>query len=259
MLKKIYSSLQENFLATKSDFVPEKYRSNFVCFGGASEVPYIFRKMLPENTKRVLVIGLCGGRDYFYFKTSGFETYGVDLGEIPEIDNLTVANVEEELPFEDGFFDAIIVSEVLEHLIKDYDAIQHWKKALKDDGVIVFSIPFLHDMEETHVRLYTPKIAERLFKSCGLEMMEFIERPAFGFHIPAINYLNHLFSMITFVLFKRTIYGVTLPVLWKMSYVLGKQQFFLRKLSKRWGGYYSCRKAKSNFDYVSFNKEKFVT
>lgn len=257
ILKNIYLSLKENYLGDKSNLIPEKYRSNFVCFGEASEVTYIFSKMIPKEFKKILVVGIFGGRDYFYFKVNGFETYGLDLDIIPEIDNLTIANIEKELPFEDRFFDVIILSEVLEHLIKDYDAIQNLKRVLRDDGLIIFSIPFLHDMEETHVRLYTPKIIERFFKVCGLEILEFIERPTFGFYISLINFTNHFFSIITYTFLKQTIYKISLPILWKLSYILGKKRFFLRRFSKRWGGYYSCKKSESTLNYLAFNKEIF--
>src|ERR1700694_2325880 len=99
LLKNYYERLKADHLGPEAAAVPKAYWSQFVCYGGASEVQYIVGEMVPQTANRVLVIGVFGGRDYFYLKRRGVHAvHGVDLALIPGFENLAVANVEEELP-----------------------------------------------------------------------------------------------------------------------------------------------------------------
>ena len=50
--------------------------------------------------------------------------------------------------FSGGKFDVIIMIEVLEHIKEDVKAIQRLNRILKDDGIIVISVPYAEKMEE---------------------------------------------------------------------------------------------------------------
>ena len=101
MLKRAYSILKRRYLNSLGYQVPEKYQSTFVCWGGAAEVQYIYGRFLKELPfgSRILIVGVMGGRDYFYFKNLGYKVTALDLGLQPEIENIVIANVEEPLPF----------------------------------------------------------------------------------------------------------------------------------------------------------------
>ena len=252
-----YENAKAAYLRDQAEIVPQAYRSNFVCFGGASEVQYIIWKMIPKSAKRILVVGVFGGRDYFGLKVRGVEVHGVDLKELPEYENLSVANVEEGLPFPDQFFDAIVMNEVLEHLVRDYQALNHLKRVLKDDGVLVMSVPFLHEAEPTHVRVHTRRSVERLLLCCGYTLDSVIERPGLGIWPRWVNWVNHGISILLFAGFGRTIYPITLPLLWKVEYWSGRHCLPWRRYSRCWGGYFAFRKAKLGLDYISLNKQVF--
>lgn len=71
------------------------------------------------------------------------------------------------LPFEDGSFDKIVCSEVLEHIPDDKQGIKEMVRVLKDDGTLVISVPSYlqesicwglstdyHENPGGHVRIY---------------------------------------------------------------------------------------------------------
>jgi SAM-dependent methyltransferase len=65
-----------------------------------------------------------------------------DGGSIPEAGpwGVTQASVY-ELPFADGAFDCVIISEVLEHLHREHDALGELSRVLKPGGVLAVSVP----------------------------------------------------------------------------------------------------------------------
>jgi hypothetical protein len=77
--KSIYEAMKKDFLGEKSKIVPKKYWSQFVCLGGASEVQYQIGQLIPNEKRKILVVGIFGGRDYFYLKTIGKDVYCLDL------------------------------------------------------------------------------------------------------------------------------------------------------------------------------------
>lgn len=101
--------------------------------------------------KTVLEIGCAGGETLAYLKTQGAEKlFGIELREDvaaiararSEIDEVYVADFTvQDLPFEEGTFDLIIVSFVLEHIIDPWSAVKKIAKYLKPGGQLVGSLP----------------------------------------------------------------------------------------------------------------------
>lgn len=185
ILEDHYDRLKENYLGSRAAAVPIEYRSNFVSYKGASDLQFILANAIPTSAKRVLVIGVFGGRDYFFLKTRGdHEVHAVDLQAMPGFDNLEIANIEESLPYPEKFFDAIVMSEVIEHLVEDARALKNVRNVLADDGILFLSVPFLHEQEQAHVRVHTRLSVIRLLSCCGFEASDIIERPGLGFFLP---------------------------------------------------------------------------
>ncbi len=257
-LQRAYKQLQMAYLGPDAVRVPPPYRSTFICYGGSSEVQYIVGRLVPASAKRVLVVGVFGGRDYFYLKLRGMhDVHAVDLMPISGFDNLAVANVEEGLPYPDQFFDAIVTNEVLEHLLKDNCALGHLRRVLKDDGTLVLSVPFLHQSEPTHLRVHTRVSLERLLASCGFQVRDVVERPGLGCYISWINVLNHVASLITFWTIGITVYGAVLPHIWRLEYVMGHRRLPWRRFSRAWGAYVACQKTSQWMNYLAMNQQVF--
>jgi 2-polyprenyl-3-methyl-5-hydroxy-6-metoxy-1,4-benzoquinol methylase len=101
-----------------------------------------------------------------------------------------VGNVETmALPYEPGVFDALICSEVLEHLTDPAPVLRRLVSLLKPGGRVYASSPNIAHwrivmellrgrfdyeergvMDRTHLRWFTPNSFRRLFEDCGVEV-----------------------------------------------------------------------------------------
>ncbi|MBI5248486.1 MAG: class I SAM-dependent methyltransferase [Desulfomonile tiedjei] len=74
------------------------------------------------------------------------ENYGLDVLYA----NLSVAKrpdiqaYAECLPFREGFFDAVICSEMIEHVMNPLQVLEEIQRVLKPNGVLLISVPFLN-------------------------------------------------------------------------------------------------------------------
>lgn len=104
-----------------------------------------------KNAQKILEVGAGGGDTLCRIKELGLakEVVGFELVEIAnsnqrrsEIDNFIFGNIEnDELPFEENYFDVIICGDVLEHLIDPWSVLEKLNKYLKYDGVAIISLP----------------------------------------------------------------------------------------------------------------------
>lgn len=73
-----------------------------------------------------------------------------------------------KLPYQDGFFDAVVSFDVFEHIENDNKAINEVYRVLKSDGVLIFTVPafqFLyssHDKALEHFRRYSKQSVTKL-------------------------------------------------------------------------------------------------
>jgi ubiquinone/menaquinone biosynthesis C-methylase UbiE len=110
---------------------------------------------LPPKTQRLLDVG-CGG-GHFAKEARGrvVEYYGVDVSPVlleRARANLTSVSdecrihlaqcdIDQVLPFEDGFFDAVTCIAVLEHVMNPPSVIDEIHRVLKANGVFVLEVP----------------------------------------------------------------------------------------------------------------------
>lgn len=112
---------------------------------------------------------------------------------------VTIANASiYELPFPDAAFDAVILSEVLEHVEREADGLAEVRRVLKPGGLAIVTVPHadypfwwdpINKMLETlfgkhihrgpltgiwarHVRLYTPERLREVVRAAGFEVEE---------------------------------------------------------------------------------------
>ena len=95
----------------------------------------------------LLEIGCNGGNLLYALKKEGWECYGVEMDKNASLfcQNKLGLNVQndaiENIVFGDNFFDVIILSHVFEHLLNPNDFLERIKPWLKDDGIIVMTVP----------------------------------------------------------------------------------------------------------------------
>ncbi len=151
--------------------------------------------LLPKNTKTVLDIGCADGSFAFSVKdTSNAEVWGIEYMEdqafiaskkIDEVLTGTVEDVLIDLP--EDYFDVIYLNDVLEHLVDPYSILKRLKSKLKNNGVIISSIPniryhkafmsliFKKDwdykdhgvLDRTHLRFFTKKSIKKMYNNAG--------------------------------------------------------------------------------------------
>lgn len=128
-----------------------------------------------EGKNKILIIGDAGGRDWRNLQRYGKDIYQVDLSPQANSPNLYVQSIEQKTPFEEGFFDGVVINEVLEHLFHDVDALEEIHRILKPDGVLVVTVPYMSNIQdepEWHVRVHSPRTIRRLLQRCGFEIEE---------------------------------------------------------------------------------------
>jgi SAM-dependent methyltransferase len=80
------------------------------------------------------------------------------------------------LPYKDGFFDVVVSFDVFEHIKDDRLAVSEVYRVLKDDGMLIFTIPayqFLfssHDRALQHKRRYSRKDVKSLLSRFDLRL-----------------------------------------------------------------------------------------
>lgn len=156
-------------------------------------------KHLPPGAKIVLDVGCNTGRLGEYLKTLDVEKvvgidatpHAIEVSKQYE-DEVHLINVEtDDLPYTDKYFDAIFYGDVLEHLRSPWNVLRRYRRYLKDDGVIIASIPNaghfsiigkllrgnLHYedagiLDRTHLRFFTRDSAARMFEDCGYKILQ---------------------------------------------------------------------------------------
>lgn len=262
-LKNIYRDMKKSYLGEKSALLPEKYWSQFVCVGAASDWHYLLDRTIPKDKKKVLIVGVHGGRDYFYFKTAGYDVAGFDLFPDEDFGKVIIGNIEDaKLP--DKSFDVIVASAIIEHVDDDHAALKNIRRILKDDGIFVIGIPFYNDWEVTHMHIYSRESIRRLLKTAGFSVERAFEYPNLFVYAPIANFLIRVLNFTSFALFRRTLYAQILPPLWKLEFFLSRQlslpfRVFRTVVGKLNNGVFTtliCKKIEV-FDQANFNKTRF--
>lgn len=171
---------------------------------GKSKDPGYFRKerreieaIVPAGASRILDIG-CGegmlGR--ILLRKGAAEVVGIEADPAvaqrarENLSRVLQGDVESlVLPFDGGYFDCIVLADVLEHLRDPLSTMIKLHRYLSDSGTIVASIPNVRFFEvirrlaegrweyeefgildKTHLRFFTKKEIEVLFSRAGLEL-----------------------------------------------------------------------------------------
>ncbi len=80
------------------------------------------------------------------------------------------------LPFKDRTFDIVGAFDVLEHIEEHIEALQEWKRVIRDDGAILITVPAYqwlwsaHDVSLHHKRRYTISSLTAAAKQAGLRV-----------------------------------------------------------------------------------------
>lgn len=157
-------------------------------------------KYIPAGVQTCLEFG-CGqgGFSAILKERFGAECWAVEINtvvaqeaakKLNRVINADAAECLEELP--DGYFDCIILLDVLEHLVDPYSLLLGIKSKLTKEGLIVASIPniryyrtlvklVIHGdwdykekgiLDRTHLRFFTRRSIIKMFEEHGYEILE---------------------------------------------------------------------------------------
>jgi cyclopropane fatty-acyl-phospholipid synthase-like methyltransferase len=148
-----------------------------------------------ERVNSILEIGCGNGSTGEYALNHGIclEYFGIELSEDAaniakrKLTQVLVGNIEfMDLPWKKKKFDAIIMSEVLEHLVDPWNLIRRIKKWMNQDAIVLASSPNIANhkiirklilgiwelteegiMDKTHLRWFTPSSFKNMFEKEG--------------------------------------------------------------------------------------------
>jgi len=113
--------------------------------GGRGQLVY---RWLDPSINSLLDFGCDDGNGSFLFSKKANLVWGIDVNEksinlaknkFPEINFLV--NKSEKLPFDNNYFDAVIMTDVLEHVDSEINAINEIFKVLKSGGQFIITTP----------------------------------------------------------------------------------------------------------------------
>lgn len=236
--------------------VPDSVARHFVNLGGY-EVASFLRQLTP-STGRVLVVGVGTGRDYYYLGLQN-EVVALDLVPQDTIADVTLADLAEALPFPAGSFDAVVVADVLEHVMDDRAALLNCRRVLSDAGVLVMNVPYGDDLGDHHVRVYTRATLRRLLQSAGFRVEREIERGPLA-HLDRYRPWQALFHgahLLRWLLTGNPNYERTLRRLVAIDWWFGSRRCAPTRFTKRHGAY--IRAVKSHpIDFTEVNRKLYV-
>jgi radical SAM superfamily enzyme YgiQ (UPF0313 family)/GT2 family glycosyltransferase/glycosyltransferase involved in cell wall biosynthesis/SAM-dependent methyltransferase len=189
----------EKSVAVKQEFKPDYYYANArknLC------------DLVPQNARRVLDVGCGHGMTGGLLRSErGIEVIGVEIHEATadiarqHLSDVIIGDLENmDLPFEPGYFDCILLGDVLEHLINPWQALKRLTRYLHPQGTIVASIPNIRNLgiirkllegswtyeewgilDKTHLRFFALKNMQELFATAGIEakVAEVVRDPLF--------------------------------------------------------------------------------
>jgi 2-polyprenyl-3-methyl-5-hydroxy-6-metoxy-1,4-benzoquinol methylase len=157
-------------------------------------------EFVPRGAKRILDVGSGSGNfgelvkkniNCVYWGIEPDRQAAEEAGR--KLDKVINDVFSENLPeIENQLFDVICFNDVLEHLINPEDALIQCKKYLKENGIVLASIPNIlffsaifeilveqdwqyQDsgvLDKTHLRFFTKKSIARMFETCGYEIIK---------------------------------------------------------------------------------------
>jgi 2-polyprenyl-3-methyl-5-hydroxy-6-metoxy-1,4-benzoquinol methylase len=192
-------------------------------------------ELVPKGARRILDVGCGVGKTGQLLREKGFEEiFGVEINinaaqeAKAYYQEVIIGDIEKDiLPFNRGFFDCILYGDVLEHLIDPWKVLKSHREILKDDGIIICSIPNIRYykilkplilngrweyvdlgiLDRTHLRFFTLKTIEDMFRETGYEIKKLIKKKRCSKTMKLINRL--VFNeLIDFLVLQYRIIGV---------------------------------------------------
>jgi len=118
----------------------------------------IIRGYLQPNMK-ILDVGVGLGRLLDRFRESKYDRYGMDISseylKISKSKGIKVCrSLIEDMPFKNDYFDVVVTTDVLEHVVDLNLVITNILNVLKEDGILIIRVPYKEDLSKYLVEDY---------------------------------------------------------------------------------------------------------
>lgn len=185
-------------------------------------------RLIPKSARKILDVG-CGegvlGKQIKELD-DGIEVTGIEKDPVScnkaeaVLDSVILGDVESlQVSFKENYFDCIIAGDILEHLVDPWKTLENLRHSLKDEGLVISSIPNIRYykalirllcgywdyadwgiFDRSHLRFFCLTNIKEMFREAGFEI-EHIGRnrvSARGFRV--LNYLcvNRLKEFLTY-------------------------------------------------------------
>jgi SAM-dependent methyltransferase len=197
------------------------------------------------------------GRDFYFL---GLENEVVALDLVPQstVPDVVLADFSRDIPLPEASFDAVVVSDVLEHVFDDRRALCNCHRILRESGSLVLNVPYGDDIGDHHVRVYTRATLHRLLAAAGFHVVAEVERGPLA-HLD--RYLPwraafHGFHMLRMLATGDPHYDRTLRHLAAFDWWIGRHRLAPTRFSKRHGAYIRAVKGEPQ-DYVEVNRRLY--
>lgn len=209
------------------------------------------------NGGPVLVVGDYTGRHYFPI-SERFETKLLDIVDnniVKKRDDLVLQSITEKTSFPDGYFNFVVLAEVIEHLWEDKAALEEINRLLPVGGGLIMTVPYFNDEPEFHYRIHSPKTIKRLLHHSGFAIVDYQERGVIE-SIPI--HLIVLLAILLYPVLGRSVLLKFNNLLYLLhDKVVGKDTFKINRLSKRYGALIYAVKSTSKIDSLSVQIQRF--
>ena len=158
---------------------------------------------IPQGRRyRILEVGAGAGETLLEAKKRGLAEFAVGVDRVriddsnqshPLIDHFIIGDIEQiQLPFEQGYFDAILCGDVLEHLVDPWGLVRRLSGHLVPGGYFIVSMPNVREiktvfsivcrgdfryadsgiMDSTHLRFFCRRNMISLLEQAGLVILQ---------------------------------------------------------------------------------------
>ena len=189
-------------------------------------------RLIRNGNNKILEIGCGTGNTGRALKESGKAAGVIGVEIIPEIAKIAETKLDKvicgdievlDLHFDRGYFDYVIMGDVLEHLYDPWGVVSKVRHYIKDGGYIIASLPNIRNwrimknlilkgeweytdaglLDNTHLRFFTKKSIIKLFEDNGFGEIEIV--PAFK--TKSKKNKSNLINVLTLGLFEEFLTG----------------------------------------------------
>lgn len=160
---KLEGELPKNPSAIRERLDPKLYDYSYTMTLSSRKIIDRMLEILPEKTEPLKILDLGCGYKPFQSLFPHDQYIGVDMSLNSFAD---VIADNHNLPFKDNVFDVVIITEVLEHCVNEYQVINELRRVAKNQALVYLTLPFifpLHGIPYDFQRFTKYKL-EQLFK-----------------------------------------------------------------------------------------------